>query len=82
MYVSFLQDSDFLVITILDENDNRPIFTVTNYRAEVVENSAAGNVWVQSTFLVVALPGTVQYHSLHHFLNTFSHTRIFISCFF
>lgn len=38
-----LQDSDLLVITILDENDNRPIFTRTSYRAEVMENSAAGS---------------------------------------
>lgn len=37
------QDSDLLVITILDENDNRPVFTRTSYRAEIMENSAAGN---------------------------------------
>ncbi|XP_039477829.1 cadherin-23 [Oreochromis aureus] len=36
------RDSDFLVITILDENDNRPMFTRTSYRAEITENSAAG----------------------------------------
>uniref|UniRef100_UPI003AAE43FE cadherin-23 isoform X1 n=1 Tax=Centroberyx gerrardi TaxID=166262 RepID=UPI003AAE43FE len=35
--------SDLLVITILDENDNRPIFTRTSYRAEITENSAAGS---------------------------------------
>ncbi|XP_037533900.1 cadherin-23 [Nematolebias whitei] len=37
------RDSDFLVVTILDENDNRPIFTKTSYRAEILENSAAGS---------------------------------------
>lgn len=37
-----LQDSDLLVITILDENDNRPVFTRTSYTAEIKENSAAG----------------------------------------
>ncbi|KAM4730337.1 cadherin-23 [Anableps anableps] len=37
------RDSDFLVITILDENDNRPVFTRTSYRAEITENSAAGS---------------------------------------
>ncbi|XP_075331797.1 cadherin-23 isoform X2 [Odontesthes bonariensis] len=37
------RDSDFLVITILDENDNRPIFTRTSYRAEIIENSAPGS---------------------------------------
>ena len=37
------QDSDLLVITILDENDNRPVFTRTSYRAEITENSAAGS---------------------------------------
>ncbi|XP_055358213.1 cadherin-23 isoform X2 [Betta splendens] len=36
------KDSDLLVITILDENDNRPLFTMSSYRAEVMENSAAG----------------------------------------
>uniref|UniRef100_A0A7N6BHQ7 Cadherin-23 n=1 Tax=Anabas testudineus TaxID=64144 RepID=A0A7N6BHQ7_ANATE len=36
------KDSDLLVITILDENDQRPIFTRTSYRAEVTENAAAG----------------------------------------
>lgn len=30
------------MITILDENDNRPVFTRTSYRAEVTENSEAG----------------------------------------
>ncbi|XP_056903807.1 cadherin-23 [Takifugu flavidus] len=37
------RDSDLLVIAILDENDNRPVFTRTTYRAEIMENSLAGN---------------------------------------
>ncbi|XP_031734609.1 cadherin-23 isoform X2 [Anarrhichthys ocellatus] len=37
------RDSDIFVITILDENDNRPIFTRTSYRAEITENSEAGS---------------------------------------
>ncbi|XP_047207566.1 cadherin-23-like isoform X2 [Girardinichthys multiradiatus] len=37
------RDSDFLFITILDENDNRPVFTRTSYKAEITENSAAGS---------------------------------------
>ncbi|XP_056465863.1 cadherin-23-like [Gadus chalcogrammus] len=37
------RDSDLLVITILDENDNRPVFSRSSYRAEVMENSAAGS---------------------------------------
>ncbi|XP_034041014.1 cadherin-23-like [Thalassophryne amazonica] len=37
------RDSDLLLVTILDENDNRPIFTRTSYRAEITENSAAGS---------------------------------------
>ncbi|KAJ8014075.1 hypothetical protein DPEC_G00036490 [Dallia pectoralis] len=37
------RDSDQLVITVLDENDNRPIFTQNIYRAEITENSAAGS---------------------------------------
>ncbi|KAG7462693.1 hypothetical protein MATL_G00187450 [Megalops atlanticus] len=36
------RDSDLLVISILDENDNRPIFTQPSYRAEINENSPAG----------------------------------------
>lgn len=36
------QDSDLLLITVLDENDNRPVFTRTGYTAEIKENSAAG----------------------------------------
>ncbi|XP_055018856.1 cadherin-23 [Boleophthalmus pectinirostris] len=37
------RDSDTMVITILDENDNRPLFTRTSYRAEITENSAPGS---------------------------------------
>ncbi|KAK7901830.1 hypothetical protein WMY93_018599 [Mugilogobius chulae] len=37
------RDSDTMVITILDVNDNRPIFTRTSYRAEITENSAPGS---------------------------------------
>ncbi|XP_037320872.2 cadherin-23 [Pungitius pungitius] len=37
------RDSDLLVITIMDENDNRPIFTRTSYRAEIIENSEAAS---------------------------------------
>ncbi|XP_061692923.1 cadherin-23 [Syngnathoides biaculeatus] len=37
------RDSDLLVITILDENDNRPVFTRNSYRAEITENAAAGS---------------------------------------
>ncbi|XP_031655229.1 cadherin-23 [Oncorhynchus kisutch] len=36
------RDSDMLVITVLDDNDNRPIFTQTSYRAEITENSPSG----------------------------------------
>ncbi|MFT7806101.1 cadherin-23 [Arapaima gigas] len=36
------KDSDLLVIIILDENDNRPVFTQSSYRAEIMENSPAG----------------------------------------
>ncbi|XP_031679104.1 cadherin-23 isoform X1 [Oncorhynchus kisutch] len=37
------RDSELLVITVLDENDNRPIFTQTSYRAEITENSPTGS---------------------------------------
>ncbi|XP_032868636.1 cadherin-23 isoform X2 [Amblyraja radiata] len=36
------RDSDLLVITISDENDNRPVFTQTSYQAEITENPEAG----------------------------------------
>uniref|UniRef100_A0AAR2J7Y9 Cadherin-23 n=1 Tax=Pygocentrus nattereri TaxID=42514 RepID=A0AAR2J7Y9_PYGNA len=37
------RDSDVLVVTILDVNDNRPIFTSTSYRGEISENSPTGS---------------------------------------
>ncbi|XP_061083448.1 cadherin-23 [Conger conger] len=36
------RDSDTLEITVLDENDNRPIFSQPRYRAEISENAPAG----------------------------------------
>ncbi|XP_049336962.1 cadherin-23 isoform X2 [Astyanax mexicanus] len=36
------RDSDVLVVTILDINDNRPIFTSSSYRGEISENSPTG----------------------------------------
>ncbi|XP_019902910.3 cadherin-23 isoform X4 [Esox lucius] len=50
------RDSDQLVITVLDENDNRPIFTQTSYRAEITENSATGTNLTGSSVTVVNGP--------------------------
>ncbi|KFP03887.1 Cadherin-23, partial [Calypte anna] len=36
------RDFDLLVISIADENDNRPLFTQNSYQAELMENSAPG----------------------------------------
>ncbi|KAM3835604.1 cadherin-23 [Vipera latastei] len=36
------RDFDLLVITVADENDNRPLFTQSSYQAEVLENSPPG----------------------------------------
>lgn len=36
------QDFDTLLILLLDENDNYPLFTEDTYHAEVMENSPAG----------------------------------------
>ncbi|MGH0114603.1 UNVERIFIED_CONTAM: hypothetical protein FKN15_031088 [Acipenser sinensis] len=36
------RDSDSLLISVSDENDNRPLFTEPSYRAQIAENSPAG----------------------------------------
>ncbi|XP_051506956.1 cadherin-23-like isoform X2 [Myxocyprinus asiaticus] len=36
------RDSELLVVTVLDVNDNRPIFTQSSYRGEIIENSPTG----------------------------------------
>ncbi|RXM35810.1 Cadherin-23 [Acipenser ruthenus] len=36
------RDSDSLLISVSDENDNRPLFTEPSYRAQIAENSLAG----------------------------------------
>ncbi|XP_073452804.1 cadherin-23 [Aquarana catesbeiana] len=36
------KDSDLLIVTISDENDNRPVFSQGSYQAEIMENSPAG----------------------------------------
>ncbi|KAF7247329.1 Cadherin-23 [Varanus komodoensis] len=36
------RDFDLLVISVVDENDNRPLFTQSSYHAEVMENSLPG----------------------------------------
>ncbi|KAF7666879.1 hypothetical protein LDENG_00090080 [Lucifuga dentata] len=64
------RDSDLLVITIVDENDNRPVFTRTSYRAEITENSAAGSTVTVLNGPILALDkdigpnAVVKYHLL------------------
>ncbi|CAH2321279.1 cadherin-23 isoform X2 [Pelobates cultripes] len=36
------RDFDLLIVTISDENDNRPVFTQESFQAEIMENSPAG----------------------------------------
>ncbi|KAM9327300.1 cadherin-23 [Gastrophryne carolinensis] len=36
------KDFDLLIVTISDENDNRPVFSQGSYEAEIIENSPAG----------------------------------------
>ncbi|XP_063814849.1 cadherin-23 isoform X2 [Pseudophryne corroboree] len=42
------RDFDLLIVTIADENDNRPVFSQGSYQAEIMENSPAGAVMVKS----------------------------------
>ncbi|XP_068114331.1 cadherin-23 isoform X3 [Hyperolius riggenbachi] len=42
------KDFDLLVVTISDENDNRPLFSQGSYQAEIMENSPAGAVMVKT----------------------------------
>ncbi|XP_063814850.1 cadherin-23 isoform X3 [Pseudophryne corroboree] len=37
------RDFDLLIVTIADENDNRPVFSQGSYQAEIMENSPAGS---------------------------------------
>lgn len=41
------QDFDLLVVSLVDENDNHPLFTEGTYQAEVMENSPAGRCWAR-----------------------------------
>ncbi|KAM4033934.1 cadherin-23 isoform 2-T3 [Anomaloglossus baeobatrachus] len=42
------RDFDLFIVTISDENDNQPVFSQGSYRAEIMENSPAGAVLVNS----------------------------------
>ncbi|XP_054475510.1 cadherin-13 [Anoplopoma fimbria] len=47
-----------LVITVIDQNDNRPIFKETRYTGEVLEGSPAGTTVMTMTALDADDPGT------------------------
>ncbi|NXN93926.1 CAD23 protein, partial [Rhinopomastus cyanomelas] len=49
------RDFDLLVISIADENDNRPLFTQTSYQAEVMENSPPGTLITMLNGPILAL---------------------------
>ncbi|NXP78781.1 CAD23 protein, partial [Ramphastos sulfuratus] len=49
------RDFDLLVISIADENDNRPLFTQNSYQAEVMENSPAGTLVTMLNGPILAL---------------------------
>nr|XP_014343935.1 PREDICTED: cadherin-23 [Latimeria chalumnae] len=49
------RDSDLVIISISDENDNRPIFTQSAYQAEIMENSPAGTQIVLLNGPIIAL---------------------------
>ncbi|XP_015489017.1 cadherin-23 isoform X2 [Parus major] len=59
------RDFDLLVISIADENDNRPLFTQGSYQAEVMENSAPGAVKIKTPLnreLVATYEVTISVH--------------------
>uniref|UniRef100_A0A8C0EQT9 Cadherin related 23 n=1 Tax=Bubo bubo TaxID=30461 RepID=A0A8C0EQT9_BUBBB len=49
------RDFDLLVISIADENDNRPLFTQSSYQAEVMENSPPGTLVTMLNGPILAL---------------------------
>ncbi|NWS37863.1 CAD23 protein, partial [Probosciger aterrimus] len=51
------RDFDLLVISIADENDNRPLFTQSSYQAEVMENSSPGTLVTVLNGPILALDG-------------------------
>ncbi|NXS63367.1 CAD23 protein, partial [Brachypteracias leptosomus] len=51
------RDFDLLVISIADENDNRPLFTQNSYLAEVMENSHPGTLVTILNGPILALDG-------------------------
>uniref|UniRef100_A0A8B9RS20 Cadherin-23 n=1 Tax=Accipiter nisus TaxID=211598 RepID=A0A8B9RS20_9AVES len=51
------RDFDLLVISIADENDNRPFFTQNSYQAEVMENSSPGTLVTVLNGPILALDG-------------------------
>ncbi|XP_048166947.1 cadherin-23 isoform X5 [Corvus hawaiiensis] len=59
------RDFDLLVISIADENDNRPLFTQSSYQAEVMENSPPGAVKIKTPLnreLVATYEVTISVH--------------------
>jgi hypothetical protein len=51
------QDFDLLVVSLVDENDNHPLFTKGTYQAEVMENSPAGRCQAHPGAPVIAKHG-------------------------
>ncbi|NXX96337.1 CAD23 protein, partial [Centropus bengalensis] len=51
------RDFDLLVISIADENDNRPLFTQSSYQAELMENSPPGTPITVLNGPILALDG-------------------------
>ncbi|NWI63474.1 CAD23 protein, partial [Todus mexicanus] len=51
------RDFDLLVISIADENDNRPLFTQSSYLAEVMENAPPGTLVTMFNGPILALDG-------------------------
>uniref|UniRef100_A0A8C0XQH5 Cadherin-23 n=1 Tax=Castor canadensis TaxID=51338 RepID=A0A8C0XQH5_CASCN len=66
------RDFDLLVVSLVDENDNHPLFTKGTYQAEVMENSPAGTPLTVLNGPILALDADEAVYAVvtYHLLGT------------